>query len=64
MTRGNPLPTYATVVHHVHEAARFASWSRDRIRDEVWGRIERLRAHGLFEGPAEHVQVEMFGGEA
>ena len=58
----NPLPTRATVAHHVREAAAFAEWGAARVRAEIAGRIARLRAHGLFDGPAEPVQLEMFGG--
>lgn len=59
----NPLPTLASVRHHVHACAAFAGWSPRRIRAEIAGRIARLRAHGLFDGPGVPVQLEMFGGE-
>jgi hypothetical protein len=62
VTRPNPLPTAGSVTRHVLAMAAFCGWRRARIRQEIAGRIDRLRAHGLFDGPAAPVQLEMFGG--
>lgn len=56
------LPTADSVTHHVLDMAAFCGWLRARIRQEIVGRIERLRAHGLFDGPAAPVQLARFAG--